>query len=464
MSLKEIWYTLSNLGIDSYTSEHDSRLIRLLNMAAISVLPVPISVSLLSFSFGFPIGGISSLITLLILSVILFANWKGYVEFARWWTVLAFTIFVSYSVIAFGRDLGASSCFVVLALVIATFFRAKWKRAMGFGLIILATFFTEYFLRNEGPLLENQIFPYGSAFIILANILATLAVISFFFSGIESYEEEQKKLLMDLKASHDELVEKNQQIEKQNQELSLLNGELERFTYAASHHFKTPLRNIHSFMGLLDAKLKSEDKEAVQSFIDFARNSSLRMYQLVQDLLSYSRIDKEEYEIGRVSLAEIIKGIEEDLMTEMSVNPYRLEVGELPDIEGYHFHFKLLLQNLIENGLKYNESQETIVRITSQQKKGVLLIHIEDNGIGIEEEYLSKVFQMFERLHTQDTYEGTGIGLTLCKKIAQIYGGDISLKSVPGKGSVFTLSFPATIISPELPQALDTDRLVETNN
>lgn len=232
---------------------------------------------------------------------------------------------------------------------------------------------------------------------------------------------------------------------EQNRILASKNEELERFNYIASHDLKSPLRNIHSFAGLLERDLERGEAKDLPEYLDFIKANAKHMSGLINDILAVSKINKEgAKEKDWVDLNSLLDQVKENLLVELEGKSVQVNSEELPKYLCNESQFSVLFQNLIQNGIKYNEHPKPCINIWSREEKGELQVYFQDNGIGIEEEYHDYIFEYFKRLHTVDEYEGTGIGLGLCKKIVESYEGEISLSSEKDVGSVFMVKLPLT--------------------
>jgi PAS domain S-box-containing protein len=228
-------------------------------------------------------------------------------------------------------------------------------------------------------------------------------------------------------------------------DLETSNKALSDFAYIASHDLREPLRKISSFGSLLSKslseKLDADDKENLDYMIEGAK----RMQQMVDDLLYYSRITTKAKTYSLIDLDELLKEIIKfELAQIIEDNNVKIIVeNKLGTIKGEKTQIKQLFQNLIANGIKYrNKVIDPIIKIRSERSPLGIETQIEDNGIGIDEKYKDQVFEMFKRLHSKGEYEGSGIGLAVCKKIIELYNGEIKLNSEPGKGSTFIFRLP----------------------
>ncbi len=245
-------------------------------------------------------------------------------------------------------------------------------------------------------------------------------------------DEERAAILEDLRITNDKLGESNK--------------ELVDFAYIASHDLREPLRKITSFGGLLQesltGKLDDDEKENFQFMIDGAK----RMQDMIEDLLNYSRITIKAKSFEKVDLNQVIDELKSlELAMLIEDNNGIISVPEpLPFVYGDPSQLRQLLQNLIGNGLKFHRKgvvPEVVVR-SGRIKDGMVRIEVQDNGIGIPEDYYDQIFSMFKRLHSIDKYEGTGIGLAVCRKIVARHGGEIGVKSTPEYGTTFWFTIP----------------------
>lgn len=234
----------------------------------------------------------------------------------------------------------------------------------------------------------------------------------------------------------------NRNLIQVNKELSLKNKELEQFVFISSHDLKTPLRNIESFAFLLKKKADSLDKETIIDYTDYIINGTSRMNNILDDLLKYSVIGKDKLDFKETDIVTLINKVAKEVLLDKTHANSRIVVANnLPErVVCVPSQIMQLFQNLIENGLKYNTSDQKQINITFHETKDSWWFQIKDNGIGIEDKYNDRIFEIFQRLHTNDEFKGTGIGLAICKRIVEIHGGTISIESKEGEGSVFQFS------------------------
>jgi PAS domain S-box-containing protein len=231
-------------------------------------------------------------------------------------------------------------------------------------------------------------------------------------------------------------------------ELERSNRELESFAYIASHDLQEPLRKIQSFSHRLLERYGAQLDERGQDYLQRMDSASVRMQALIRDLLAYARISTHGGKFTAVSLATIAQEVLADLDTRLDASNGRVIIGHLPDIEADPTQMRQLLQNLIGNALKFHRPDVPPIvevageMITSPDRQPVLWLTVADNGIGFDEAYLPRLFTMFQRLHGRDSYEGTGVGLAICRRIAERHGGSITARSTPGEGTTFIVTLP----------------------
>jgi len=229
-------------------------------------------------------------------------------------------------------------------------------------------------------------------------------------------------------------------------ELRRSNGELEQFAYVASHDLQEPLRKIQAFGDRLKVKCGPQLGTEGLDYIERMLSSSKRMRQLINDLLSYSRLTTKAHSFSPVSLVSIAAGILSDLEIRIQQSGATVEIGVLPMIDADSLQMRQLFQNLLSNALKFARPDvPPVVSIISEILPGehpLCRLRFRDNGIGFDVKYLDRIFQVFQRLHGRGEYEGTGVGLAICHKIAYLHGGDITAKSTPGHGATFIVTLP----------------------
>jgi signal transduction histidine kinase len=230
---------------------------------------------------------------------------------------------------------------------------------------------------------------------------------------------------------------RNEKMLKENAvDLERKNREIEQFAFVASHDLQQPLRSISNFTGLLEQKIGGNvDMETIQ-YMNFIKGGATRMSALITDLLEYSRVGK-DVKPEKIDCSAVVNEVISDMDAIITETGAQVNVGSLPIITGYGY-LRSVFRNLLSNALKFIQKDiRPVVNITAKDLGKEYLFTIEDNGIGIESAYMERIFIIFQRLHTRSDYPGTGIGLSICKKIVELHGGKIWADSEQGKGSSF---------------------------
>lgn len=229
-----------------------------------------------------------------------------------------------------------------------------------------------------------------------------------------------------------------------NQELARSNRELQDFAYVASHDLQEPLRKIQAFGDRLKTKYGPALTDEGRDYLDRMQKSAHRMHTLINDLLAYSRVATKGQPFTPVDLNQVARDVLSDLEVRTQQSGGQVEMGELPVLEADPLQMRQLLQNLIGNALKfYRPEHPPVVRVTAETvDDGLCQISVADNGIGFDEKYLDRIFTPFQRLHGRNEYEGTGMGLAVCRRIAERHGGAITAQSIPGQGTTFLVTLP----------------------
>lgn len=280
-------------------------------------------------------------------------------------------------------------------------------------------------------------------------IVTALGILLFFYNKTIKQLSRTKRLLKKLRHLNGKLSQKNY-------ELEMYNKELDSFTYIASHDLKEPLRKIHTYTNMIaESELQTLSEKNMLHFTRI-QHAVKRMQNLLDDLLLYSQTTKPAITFEEVDLNDIIKVVEENLAEEIKEHKAQIKTGKLPVVKGLPFQIKQLFENLITNSLKYRKEEVSpCIHIEGSlvDKKDVQLslhkkskqyykILFSDNGLGFEQSYADKVFQLFQRVHTDGKHSGTGIGLTICKKIVQNHNGFIQASSEVNVGTQFEIYFP----------------------
>jgi len=248
------------------------------------------------------------------------------------------------------------------------------------------------------------------------------------------------------KDTENKLKEYQHSLEKQvvvrTKEQAKSNADLEHFAYVASHDLREPLRMITSFLQLLERRYKDQLDTDANEFIGFAVDGAKRLDAMIKDLLAYSKVSSEEREFSLIKLENILEETLINLKVQIDENNAIITDDPLPTVNRNNKLLVQLFQNLIGNAIKYRSHDKPQIHISSKEEKNQYIFSVKDNGIGIDSEHQNRIFTIFQRLHRNDEYEGTGIDLAIAQKIIQELGGAIWVESELGKGSTFYFTIP----------------------
>jgi light-regulated signal transduction histidine kinase (bacteriophytochrome) len=258
-------------------------------------------------------------------------------------------------------------------------------------------------------------------------------------------EEYNRTLEQKVKERTKKLTESEKRLNEIMQELARSNKELEQFAYVASHDLQEPLRIVDSYI-LLMAKEGMEGKN--KEYIERMQNAIKRMQNLINGLLNYSKITTAGRSFNEVDMTEIVRDVVSDLETRIRDTGGKVIIGNLPVIRADDLQMRQLFQNIIGNALKFKKPgipPEVKVFLSGKKNTGFYSIIVDDNGIGISGKDHERIFKFFQRLHSKSEYEGSGIGLAVCKKIVERHGGKIDIVSKLNEGTKFIINLPLTI-------------------
>lgn len=263
-----------------------------------------------------------------------------------------------------------------------------------------------------------------------------------------------EKLVETTLRDNSELKKTQMELQQLNLSLSAKNRELEQFAFVASHDLQEPLRKIMTMISRAAEKMPADQQKEI--YLDRIHLSASRMSNLITDVLNFSRMDNQHKSAGKVNLNKIISTTLEDIETIVEEKHARISIENLPTVIGIASQLQQLFFNLLTNALKFNRdipiinvaighSQDTLPEALADRELGYHLIQVSDNGIGMDQQYSGKIFNMFQRLHHRDIYGGNGIGLALCRRIAENHGGTITFESNVDIGTTFNVYLPVTL-------------------
>ena len=254
-----------------------------------------------------------------------------------------------------------------------------------------------------------------------------------------SYSIERKKIGIELQRSQENLEEK---VKERTKALEESNKELQQFAYITSHDLREPLRMITSFLQLLEKRYQDQLDADANEFIGFAVDGAKRLDSMINDILIYSKISNKERNLVPININEVIEQVRLNLKTSIDETNTIMTHDPLPTLISDEQSMIQLFQNLISNAIKYRSEKPPEIHISAKKENNRYLFSIKDNGIGMSPNHLEKIFTIFQRLHTHEKYEGTGIGLAIAQKIVHQQGGEIWAESELRKGSTFYFTIP----------------------
>lgn len=229
---------------------------------------------------------------------------------------------------------------------------------------------------------------------------------------------------------------------RQRRELQQMNVEVESFAYSVSHDLRAPLRAVIGYGEMLQEDFSGKLDETAARYVASMRGEAGRMGLLIDDLLRFSRIGRQALNVGPLDVAAIAEACMVELRAAFPGRPVVFEVGELPTAEGDPSLIRVVLTNLLSNAVKYTAERDAIIRLTGGIEGGWCVFRVQDNGVGFDMRYASKLFAVFQRLHRDDEFEGTGVGLALVDRIVRRHGGRVDAEGAVGSGATFTFTLP----------------------
>jgi signal transduction histidine kinase len=375
-------------------------------------------------------------------SFFIFKKWRNII-FSGNYIASAWFIFVAVQVYETGGVFSENVAWLIGSPVIAfIFMNMRWGWVWMF---IIHIFFTYIFIKGK----------YEPAFNIRANsddyFFVSYTMLSFFVFGFAYvFEKSQSKILLQLNEKNQILEEQKKEISAHTEALKLKdeklqksNADLQNFAYSASHDLKEPLRMIGMYTQLLQRRIKPTLDECSEEYMFYMTDGVKRMQKLLDDLLLYSRLGKNENDIQDVDVNQTLLVVIYNLAATIKETNAAIISSNLPTICASSTEMMQLFQNMIANAIKFRRADvapEVMILHAENEKEHT--ITLQDNGIGIKEEFKEKVFNIFTKLHSTSQYEGSGIGLATCKKIVEEMGGRMWLTSTEGVGTTFYFTFP----------------------
>lgn len=331
--------------------------------------------------------------------------------------------------------------FACLPVLIWSAFRFSKRETATVSLLmsVLAIWGT---LRGYGPF---ALATHNDSLLLLQIFLASSTIITLALAALVSERRFAARLMREAQQSLESQVrERTEELRQKSAELTRSNAELEQFATIVSHELQEPLRKILTFGDLIKTMNKDPEKEETQ-YLHKMEDAARRMQQLVEDILSLSRLTTNAKPLESVDLRELVLEIAADFESRVLQAGGRIEIGPLPILKADSLQMRQLFVNLIGNAFKFRKKDEPpLIAVSSQRSGGGFArVDVSDNGIGFEDQYAERIFKPFQRLNRKNDYPGSGMGLAICQRILMRHGGEIMAKSEPDKGSVFTVILPA---------------------
>jgi len=441
MSLIQLLVSLSNTGIKPEYDVFDRIKIRIMNnfyLLSVPIYLIYIGLNLITFN-----GNLILFYTLMgsLGLIILGLNAKHKHYSASLYVIIYYLVQLALIHFIFGSKLGVDVLFLLLILSCVYLFEDKKTTFLFITVIILTLVTFKYIEAIYPPVYDYRVLTITPILFFTITAISITHFARTRLKEIKLYSNNLNQTLSDLRSVNTELVSSQQLIETQNERLELLNTQLQRFAYIASHDLKSPIRNISSFVNLAKREIERDNTEKAERYLDFVGKSANHMNRLVSDILAYSKVDSQIITYEPTDLNEIL-----DFVMSLLNAHENVISDDLPVTPVNMTQFQLLFQNLIANSIKYNIQKKPIIEIINESCESTYRLLFIDNGIGVEPEYKESIFEMFTRLHSNTEYEGTGIGLSICRRIMDQHQGHISLtKSEVGIGSQFEISWPKNL-------------------
>ncbi|MFK7926435.1 MAG: ATP-binding protein [Bacteroidia bacterium] len=404
--------------------------------------------------------GLSISLMIPVFAIPLILNHQKKYDWAMNVMLISTGIFLTVLCVLFGPHLQGHLFFGHLIALCAFLFRANNNQYTYYSFFIGLLLFIFGMYIWQSPIFSVNIPFWASSLIFITSILVLALYLYAFNQVISKNEQEVTRLLILAQEKNKELEQaqidlkglnktlegeveiRMSELEISNQELRRSNQDLEQFAYAASHDLQEPIRMISNFSRLIEKRLESHFDEDTKSYMGFVRDSVIRMSELIKGLLKYSRVGRKESPYQIANVQDIIENKLQDFQQLVLEKHAKIEMGTLPDsFVCEPNQIGILFANLIHNALKFNHAYPKIM-IQAMEEGNSWVFMVADNGIGIKAEYSDQIFEIFRRLHHRDEYDGTGIGLSLCRKIVEQHGGEIWLNSIPNKGTTFFFRLP----------------------
>ena len=430
--LKSKFENLLQLGIKQQDTEIEKYAIYFTNAIALQSAIIS-SIYFIIYLFKYTNSICLIYVTIFLLSLVcLFLNAYGFRKLAS-----LYILGLNFAIIIFTSFLGGFSMEIHPLLIVLTLCSASILLSFRLALVYNIVSFILYVMARNystevGPWLSTPIMP-NRHFVNFGFVFVSAFVVSrIIFSNVRKYVNNQKKALDNARG----YIEK---IEKQNKRLEMFNS-------IAEHDLRTPTRQVISFSGMAKKLNASNNDHATRKeYLEIISKAGYRMSELIDSISILNSVSqKENQEITPIDLSSIVSQIESEIVIEYE--NANVLYSNLPVIKFRQTHLKLVFENLMKNAVKFNNNNEKFIQISSKTDSNNIFIYVEDNGIGIEEEFKDLIFEPFKKLHVHEAYDGSGLGLYIVSDILNYYEGNISYSKNNPSGSIFTITLPIKLL------------------
>jgi len=419
--LPQIWNKLVSTGLSEEIEDQEFIKIRVLNQISLVAMLICIFLFIFVLLFQQDVPrALKNLISVSFSIAILTLHHHKFYNLPRHITCFLFPFWIAISMLSTPTySIGESAIFLVTVLIAFMLYEGQlkhkiacliWNIALLTGALTYIASFSSIYLN-----------PFGVIVLTIGLVIILSFIFTFYQNNINTVVQQKNNLL---------------------KQLQLKNAELERFAYITSHDLKEPVKNIEGFSSVLRKSLGKEAESEQLQLTNMIYTSAKRMSTLIDSILKFSKLEKDEVKFESVDLNDIVQQFKNSHHHFLQESKAVIQHDTLPSIQGNKVYLSLLFQNLIENGIRYNESEIPSVKIFAHQEKDKIHLVLDDNGIGIKKEYATYVFEPFRRLHNRSKYKGTGLGLAICKKIVENHSGKIWVESRANGGSQFNILLP----------------------
>lgn len=343
---------------------------------------------------------------------------------------------ISVSMILFGMKSNGHVLVPMLMVFLFIFFERGIEWLLHSIIVLISFILCFLYLDSNGPLIIERPLEYDY-YVNMSFAIVSCGVLSFILmKSFRTYVDERHNVITEMARSNRLLEEKNEIIAKQKDEIEIFNS-------MASHDLKGPIRTITSFAGLLSKK--QLDQESLE-YLNFIKKGSSQLSYLVNGITAYQQLNENKQKNQNINANQILEEIRSIVNPEDSQS-IKILFDPFPGLNMNPVHFHHIIQNLVENGLKYNSRSEKIIEISCERAEDNFMIDVTDNGIGIENEFHEYIFEPFKKLNASDKYNSTGLGLSIVKRIISLYDGEIEVISSKNRGSQFIIKLPLRIIA-----------------